>query len=51
LASRDHHLLDPRHKVKITRGEVYRTISMTYLVAPSNHLVRAYYRQLASKRR
>lgn len=49
LAERDGRLLDAGHKVKITRGEVYRTISMTYLVAPNNHLVRAYYRQLAAK--
>ncbi len=49
LAERDQRLLDPAHKVKITRGEVYRTISMTYLVAANNHLVRAYYRQLAAK--
>jgi farnesyl-diphosphate farnesyltransferase len=51
LAERDPRLLDPAHKVKITRGEVYRTISMTYLVAPNNHLVRAYFRQLAAKGR
>ncbi len=49
LAERDPRLLDAAHKVKITRGEVYRTISMTYLVAANNHLVRAYYRQLAAK--
>jgi len=51
LAERDPRLLDPSHKVKITRGEVYRTISMTYLVAGNNHLVRAYFRQLAAKGR
>lgn len=51
LAERDDRLLDPTHKVKITRGEVYRTIAMTYLVAPNNHLCRAYYRQLIGKRR
>ncbi|MBA3709215.1 MAG: phytoene/squalene synthase family protein [Planctomycetes bacterium] len=51
LAERDPALLDPGHKVKITRGEVYRTICMTYVLAPNNHLVRAYYRQLAAKTR
>ncbi len=51
LAERDPALLDPGHKVKITRGEVYRTICMTYMLAPNNHLVRAYYRQLAAKKR
>jgi farnesyl-diphosphate farnesyltransferase len=50
LASRDARLLDPAHKVKITRSEVYRTISMTYLVAPSNILVRGYYRRLLAMR-
>ena len=50
-AERDPRLLDPGHKVKITRGEVYRIICFTYLLAPNNHLVRAYYRQLAGKRR
>jgi hypothetical protein len=43
--------LDPDHKVKITRGEVWRTICMAHLFAANNHLVRAYYRQLAAKRR
>ena len=51
LAERDPRLLDPNHKIKITRGEVHRTICMTYVVAPSNHLVRTYYRQLIGKRR
>ncbi len=51
LAERDPRLLDPDHKVKITRGEVYRTLCMAHLVAPSNHLVVAYYRQLIGKRR
>jgi farnesyl-diphosphate farnesyltransferase len=50
-AERDPRLLDPGHKVKITRGEVHRIICFTYLLAPNNHLVRAYYRQLAGKRR
>ena len=47
LAERDRRLLDPHHKVKITRGQVYRTIAATRLVAPSNLLVRAYFRRLA----
>lgn len=51
VAERDQRLLDPDHKVKITRGDVYRTLSMAHVVAPSNHLVRAYYRQLVGKRR
>jgi farnesyl-diphosphate farnesyltransferase len=50
-AERDPRLLDPGHKVKITRGEVYRIICFTYMLAPNNHLVRAYYRQLAGKKR
>jgi farnesyl-diphosphate farnesyltransferase len=51
LAERDPRLLDPSHKVKITRGEVYRTICAAYVVAPSNHLTATYYRQLVGKRR
>jgi len=47
LAANDPRLLDPGHKVKISRAEVYRTIRMTFVVAPNNHLVRAYYRALA----
>ncbi len=47
LASTDPRLLDPTHKVKITRGEVRRTIRMAFLIASNNHLVRAYFRQLA----
>jgi farnesyl-diphosphate farnesyltransferase len=50
-AERDPRLLDPHHKVKITRGEVYRILCTTYVLAPNNHLVRAYYRQLAGKKR
>jgi farnesyl-diphosphate farnesyltransferase len=49
LAATDPRLLDPEHKVKITRAEVYRTIRTTFLVAPNNHLVRAYYRRLAAR--
>ena len=51
LAERDPRLLDPGHKVKITRGEVYRTICAAYVVAPSNHLAATYFRQLVGKRR
>ena len=51
LAERDPRLLDASHKVKITRGEVYRTLCAAYVVAPSNHLCGAYYRQLVGKRR
>ena len=49
-AERDARLLDPTHKVKITRNEVYRTLAMGYVVAPSNLLVRAYYRRLHAAR-
>ncbi len=48
LAERDPRLLDPLHKVKITRKQVYRTILMSRLAAPSNGLVRWYYRRLAA---
>ena len=51
LAAQDPHLLEPGHKVKITRVEVYRTIRMAFLVAPNNHLVRAYFRALSGTRR
>lgn len=51
LAASDAQLLDPQHKVKITRAEVYRTLRMTFLVAPNNHLIRAYYRSLSGTRR
>ena len=43
LAERDPRLLDPDHRLKITRGDVRRTLFTTALVAPSNGLVRAYY--------
>ena len=43
LAEHDPRLLDPRHKVKITRGQVYRTVLVTRLLAPSNVLVRIYF--------
>lgn len=48
LARSNPRLLDPAHKVKITRREVYRTISMTYLIAPNNFLVRRYYHRLSA---
>ncbi len=47
LAEGDRRLLDPNHKVKISRGEVFRTLRATRLVAPSNRLVRAYFQRLA----
>ena len=47
LAERDPRLLDRDHKLKITRGDVRRTLFTTALVAPSNGLVRAYYGVLA----
>ncbi len=50
LAERDAHLLDPHHKVKITRADVYRTLAATRLIAPSNALVRVYFRLLAGAR-
>jgi len=46
LARRDPRLLDPEHKVKISRRAVKRTIRDTFLVAPNNQLVRQYYRRL-----
>jgi farnesyl-diphosphate farnesyltransferase len=46
-AKHDPRLLDPDHKVKITRAEVYRTVLVTHVVAPMNSLVRAYFRHLA----
>ncbi|HEX9728506.1 MAG TPA: squalene/phytoene synthase family protein [Gemmatimonadales bacterium] len=46
LAERDPRLLDPTHKVKITRRDVYRTVALTHAIAPFNGLVRAYYRRL-----
>lgn len=49
LAEHDPRLLDPAHKVKITRGEVYRTIVVTRLLAPVNTLVRGYFRLLAGE--
>lgn len=50
LAERDRRLLDPEHKVKISRRAVSRTLRATKLVAPSNHLVRTYFKRLAGPR-
>ncbi len=47
VAQRDPDLLTPDHKVKISRREVYRTVVTTAVVAPSNALVRGYYRALS----
>lgn len=47
-AERDPRLLDPDHKVKISRSDVYRTVVTTHLVAPFDALVRRYYRILAA---
>jgi farnesyl-diphosphate farnesyltransferase len=49
LAERDPRLLDPSHKVKITRGDVYRTVAAAHLVAPFDALVRGYYLRLAGE--
>jgi farnesyl-diphosphate farnesyltransferase len=46
-ARHDPRLLDPEHKVKISRAEVYRTVFVTHLVAPVDGLVRAYFNHLA----
>ena len=50
LAERDRRLLDPEHKVKITRAEVYRTLAVARVITPSNTLVRWYFRLLAGTR-
>ncbi len=47
LAERDDRLLDPAHKVKISRSEVLHTMTVSRFVAPSNALVRWYFRRLA----
>lgn len=49
LAEGDERLLDPEHRVKISRSQVRRTVLVTRLVAPSNTLVRAYFRTLAGQ--
>ena len=45
-ARHDPGLLEPQHKVKISRAEVYRTVLVAHLVAPVDGLVRAYFRHL-----
>lgn len=47
LARRDPRLLEPSHKVKISRRQVYWTVGLLRFVAPSNGLLRAYYRHLS----
>jgi farnesyl-diphosphate farnesyltransferase len=47
LAEVEDRLLDPDHKVKISRSQVYRTLVMTRIVAPSNLLVAGHFRRLA----
>ena len=47
LAREDERLLDPTHKVKISRRDVYWTVGVTRCFASSNGLVRAYYRHLS----
>ncbi|MCZ6915616.1 MAG: phytoene/squalene synthase family protein [Gemmatimonadetes bacterium] len=49
IAAREGRLLHPEHKVKITRGEVYRTVGMTAAIAPINTLVRRYFKLLAGE--
>jgi len=47
LADRDPQLVDSGHKVKIPRGQVYRTLLITRLIAPVNWMVKLYFRILA----
>ncbi len=47
LAEGDARLLDPAHKVKISRADVFRTVRTTRIVARSNLLTRGYFRMLA----
>lgn len=49
LAENDPRLLDPTHKVKITRAEVRRTMVVTRAIAPVNVLVRGYFKVLAGR--
>ncbi len=49
LAEHDDRLLDPDHKVKISRRDVAKTIGVARIVAPSNTLVRGYFRLLAGR--
>ncbi|HXV87439.1 MAG TPA: phytoene/squalene synthase family protein [Gemmatimonadales bacterium] len=47
LAEGEPRLLDPGHRVKISRAAVHRTLLAARCVAPSNTLVRGYFRLLA----
>ena len=46
LARHDPQLLDPGHKVKISRRDVYWTVACSAIVATSNQAIRTYYRYL-----
>ena len=50
IAEHDRRLLDPTHKVKISRADVFRTVRTTRLVARSDVLTRGYFRWLAGAR-
>ena len=47
LAEESDQLLDPAHRLKISRPEVHRTLAATRVVAPSNTLVTWYFRTVA----
>lgn len=47
LARHTPRLFDPQSKLKISRFEVYRTLGAAACVAPSNALIRRYYRNLS----
>jgi hypothetical protein len=47
LARHDDRLLEPSHKIKISRRQVYWTVGLTRCLAPSNGLLRTYYRHLS----
>jgi farnesyl-diphosphate farnesyltransferase len=49
LAENGDRLFDPAHKVKISRAQVRRTVLAARLVAPSNALLKAYFRNLAGE--
>ena len=50
LAAADEGRLVEGATVKITRGEVYRILATTYVVAPSNRMVRWYFRRLGGNK-
>ena len=50
LAAADEGRLVEGATVKITRGEVYRILATTYVVAPSNRMVRWYFRRLSGNK-